>query len=420
MTRILALGGRARIIRKAAELGFEIVHIQKPSGFDPATVPYCDQVLLLDYQDIPLITAVVKALHDRAPLDRIVTQAEAGQLVAALLTDVLGLPGSGREVIDRMHDKLALRRLLNGIGLGPVAAEFCTSLESLRAFTAEHGAAVVKPLMGNGSLGVRLIRSTDEVDAAWHWLQALGIDTFLVEQLLDGPEFSVETFSVGGVHEVVAITGKVTGDGVVELGHVIPAPIPEAEAAQIREFVADVLSAIGLVDGPAHTEVILTSEGPRVVESHARRGGDSIPELVEIVRGVDLEKLAYEVAGGGLSLPLDTSTGDVAAAIHFIVAEPGTVEEVSGVEEAEAVPGVIRVDVSVSPGDVVHELRWSDDRCGSVMVTDVSPEAALEKARKVARSITVRTNRVPEQETATIRDLLAQVDEVLNPFEREV
>ncbi|MBV6701281.1 ATP-grasp domain-containing protein [Kitasatospora aureofaciens] len=416
-TRILVLGGKAGIVRKAAALGFEVVHVQKPSAFDPEVVPHCSQLLLVDYQDVPTVTALVRALHERQPVARVFTQAEAAQAVAGHLADALGLPGNGARTTRLLHDKPALRALLNAEGIGPVPTLTNPGREELRDFVKTHGAAVLKPTMGSGSLGVRKIGSVDEVDPAWAWREEFGLDEFMAEQLLVGEELSVETFSVGGRHRVVAVTGKDTGGGVVELGHVVPAQINAEELDAVRELVTAVLDAAGLVDGPAHTEMILTADGPRVVEAHSRRGGDRINDLVRLVHGVDLEEATYRLAAEADPLP-GTCPAEGAAAVRFLVAEPGLVTSVTGVEDAESAEGVVQVDVQVAVGDTVHELRWSEDRCGFVMVRAADAVTADRLAREAVARIRITTEPLAGTAggRATLGDLLGEVDEVLDPF----
>ncbi|MFB7558661.1 ATP-grasp domain-containing protein [Streptomyces brevispora] len=416
-TRVLVVGGKAGIVRKAAGLGFEVVHIQKPSAFDPDVVEHCAQLLLVDYQDVPTVTALVRVLHEQRPISRVFTQTEAAQAVVGHLTEALGLPGNSARTTRLLHDKPALRALLNERGIGPVRTLTGPAHAELRDFVKAHGAAVLKPTMGSGSLGVRVITSPDEVDGAWAWREEFGLTDFMVEELLVGDELSVESFSAAGAHTVVALTGKETGGGVVELGHVVPARIGDADLAAVRDMVVALLDAVGLVDGPAHTELILTADGPRVVESHSRRGGDRINDLVRLVHGVDLEESTYRLALEENPVPAGPAA-DGAAAIRFLVAEPGVVTSVSGVQEAEAADGVVQVDVQVAAGDTVHELRWSEDRCGYVVARGADTGTAVRRAREAAARIVIATEPAAggARPQATLGDLLEEVDEVLDPF----
>ncbi|MFG2572538.1 ATP-grasp domain-containing protein [Streptomyces sp. NPDC048481] len=416
-TRVLVVGGKAGIVRKAAALGLEVVHVQKPSAFDPDVVPYCAQLLLVDYQDVPTVTALVRALHEQRPFTRVFTQTEAAQAVAGHLTDTLGLPGNSERTTRLLHDKPALRALLNERGIGPVATLTRPSRAELRDFVKASGAAVLKPTMGSGSLGVRRIACVDEVDEAWAWREAFGLDDFMAEEWLVGAELSVETFSRAGSHTVVAVTGKETGQGVVELGHVVPAPLDDADRYAVEATVRALLDAVGFVDGPAHTELILTAAGPRVVESHSRRGGDRINDLVRLVHGVDLEEATYRLALDD-DPPALRRAPDGAAAIRFLVADPGTVTSVTGEAEAAAADGVVQVDVQVEPGDTVHELRWSEDRCGFVVVRAADPETAVRLAGETAARVVIATEPAAagRGRPVTLGALLDEVDEVLDPF----
>lgn len=350
---VLLLGGTAAGTRKAAACGLSVINIEKPALFEPAAAQHCIQTHLVDYQDVPSVSALVRFLHRKTPLTRIVSHTEAGPLIAGHLTTLLGIEGNSGTVTRLLHDKLAFRALLNGAGVGVVDAVPATSLAVLADFVARHGAAVVKPTMASGSLGVRKVRSTAEVDDTWRWLHRFGGAAFMAEELLEGVEVSVETFTVDGKHTVVAITGKDIGGGVVELGHVVPAVLSEDDAAAVSSFTVRLLDTVGLVEGVAHTEVIITADGPRAVESHNRCAGDQIVDLVNIVYGVDLEQLSYQLArpaGPGLLAP----SGTGAAAVRFLTPEPGRVERVDGVTYARALEGVVSVEVTAEPGQIVR------------------------------------------------------------------
>ncbi|WP_344045437.1 ATP-grasp domain-containing protein [Streptomyces thermoalcalitolerans] len=420
--RVLVIGDSIRLVSKAKSAGVDVVYMQKPSQFDPALIPYCRQLVLVDYQHVPSAVAMATALHRIAPITRIVTQTEAAQLVAGHLTDVLGIPGTSERCARLLHDKSAMRALLNEKGIGAVPYAVNPTQEQLRAFVAAHGASIVKPTKGSGSLGVRRIESVENVDEVWAWCQSFELGEFQVEKLLVGPELSVEAFSESGRHTIIAVTAKDTGGGTVELGHVIPAPLTEEQFDRIREVTVRLLDAVGLEDGPSHTEIILTAEGPRIVESHTRRGGDRINDLVRMVYGVDMEEAAYRLVGEGAPLDGHLHPARGAAAIRFLTAAPGVVTSVTGVDKAQAVDGVVEVSVSVEAGSVVPELRWSDDRCGHVIVHADDADTAARLARTAADHVSISTEPVTDDcsgaHTApdTLSSVLRPYDEVFDPF----
>ncbi|MFI9262187.1 ATP-grasp domain-containing protein [Streptomyces sioyaensis] len=413
--RVLVLGGTEMSTRTAAACGLTVVNIEKPGLFEPGAKAHCEQTHLVDYQNIDLVTILAQTLHQREPFTKVFSQTEAGPLVAGHLTTALGLQGNGADVTRLLHDKLALRTCLNARGIGNVAAEQGCSREMLRAFVARHGAAVVKPTMGSGSLGVRKVLSPAQVAETWDWLSSFGMDDFMVEELLVGAELSVETFSVAGRHSVVAITGKDNGDGVVALGHVVPAALSRQQKSAVVDMTLRMLDAVGLVEGPAHTELILTPEGPRIVESHNRCAGGHINELVNMVYGIDLEQLTYRLALPPEPLQV-TAPARGAAAVRFLVSPVGRVESVEGIEEARAVPGVVKVDVKVEPGQDARPLRWSEDRAGAVIARAESTEAANRSTRQAVDLIHIRTCPPEQLPSTTMTNVLASVNEVLDPF----
>ncbi|MEV7080279.1 ATP-grasp domain-containing protein [Streptomyces sp. NPDC093516] len=423
--RVLVIGDSIRLVSKAKSAGVDVAYLQKPSQFDPALIPHCEQLALVDYQDVPSAVAMATALHRIAPITRIITQTEAAQLVAGHLTDVLGIAGTSERCARLLHDKAAMRALLNERGIGPVPYAVDPTQAELRAFVASHGASIVKPTKGSGSLGVRRIETAEDVDAVWAWCQEFELGEFQVEKLLVGPELSVEAFSEAGRHTIIAVTAKETDGGTVELGHVTPAPLEGDQLDRIRELTVQLLDAVGLEDGPSHTEIILTDEGPRIVESHTRRGGDRINDLVRMVYGVDMEEAAYRLVGEGAPLDGLLHPARGAAAIRFLTAAPGVVTAVTGLEAARAADGVVEVSVSVEAGDTVPELRWSDDRCGHVIVRADDAGAAVRLARTVAAHISIETEPFkgdcPGSDAPdTLSSILRPYDEVFDPFHKGV
>lgn len=205
---------------------------------------------------------------------------ESTMLPAALEADALGLALNPPEAVRRLNDKAAMRALLAAHALSPMRSASTDTPTEVPALLRDFGyPAIVKPTRLQGSAGVRLVRTPDELRAWQQELQTFSYDgPVVVEEFLDGPEFSVETLSAAGVHQVVGITAKQVTDGdlFVETGQLFPAPLPAETAADMGELVTALLDAAGHRFGPAHTEIILTADGPRIVESQARLGGDRI------------------------------------------------------------------------------------------------------------------------------------------------
>jgi biotin carboxylase len=285
------------------------------------------------------------------------------------------------------------------------------SARDVREFVEAHGLPIiVKPIRESGSLGVFRIHDRADVEAVAERFRSLddgqwttkdlsspdSFEEFLMEEFLDGPEISVETLSFDGRHVVVAMTDKelVGPDGFVEIGHSQPSGVSAETLSEVTRLITDFLDAVGLRNGPAHTEVKLTSRGPRIVESHNRVGGDRINDLAEIAYGVDMERYALG-AGFGVLEPLTASPEPRGgAAVRFLTPKPGRVVEVTGVDAVRADPAFVDLQLDVEPGDVVPPLTWNEDKVGHVIARGATAAEAIANGKRLVAAIDVRTEPV--------------------------
>ncbi|MFJ8157357.1 ATP-grasp domain-containing protein [Streptomyces sp. NPDC094468] len=303
------------------------------------------------------------------------------------------------EAIRRLADKAAMRDLLARRGLSPVAFEAVPTRREVPDAVERIGRpAVVKPTALAGSRGVFLWREPRDRAEWTAVVDRYGHDgPFLVEEYLRGPEYSVETLSRDGVHQVVGITEKLLGPPplFVEVGHVHPAPLHEDRRRAVEDLTTAFLTACGYRFGPAHTEVIWTARGPRLVESQARLGGDRIPRLVELATGLDIEReifaaLAARSAAPGTAAALfGPPTATATAIVRFFTFPPGRVDDVQGLEKAASLPYVDELTLRLRPGDTVPAVLDSKSRHGHVVVHGASAEEARARCGEVLAAIEV-------------------------------
>ncbi|MCL6450557.1 MAG: ATP-grasp domain-containing protein [Acetobacteraceae bacterium] len=388
--RLLIVGGKRKPVERARALGLEVALVQKKASAG-AEVRAADYAFLFDYEDPALLSGLGRAIFGALPFSFALSFTEHGLVPAARLSEELGLYGNPLRTVMVLRDKWEMRQLLNRSGISPVAAAPGGCEADVRAFLAEVGGpALLKPVDGTASYGVVRVDGPGEAGAACRRLAALGVVRFIMEEFLEGPEVSVESFSAAGRHYIVAVTDKRILPNYVEIGHSIPSRLRGQEREAVCRLVREFLDAVGLVFGPAHTEVKLTARGPRIVESHNRAGGDKITDLVEIVYGVDFYTLSYQVLFGlgepGLET-LESRPARCGAAVRFFVAPPGTVVEVIGEDALKREPGVHTYELEAKVGDRVNEVRDSRDRLGHVIVTAETAEAASAVCDRLEREV---------------------------------
>jgi biotin carboxylase len=214
----------------------------------------------------------------------------------------------------------------------------------------------------------------------------------LVEELIDGPELTVNAVSVAGSFQPLTVTDRRLAQPPafgVALAHVWPSrhstePVVEAARAAV--------AALGIENGPSYTQIRLGPDGRAyVVEVAARVGGGHDAELCRAAVGVDLNDLAVSFALGEQIDPCGSEPQALpsvgGACIVFLVAPEGTLIETEGLEEAAAVDGVEWVRLYRGRGWRFAPLRRGADRAGAVLATGRDREEALARARRAAEAV---------------------------------
>ncbi|GIH25277.1 hypothetical protein Aph01nite_35870 [Acrocarpospora phusangensis] len=332
------------------------------------------QVVRADTADAAALATAVGA---QTPLAGITTTSDFYTIAATRLASAAGFPANPPQAVARCRDKSRTRRALTRAGLAqPLFAVVERIGDVAGALESVGLPCVVKPAEGSASEGVRLCETPAEASdhaalllRRTHNVRGQPIrPRVLIEQLLAGAEFSVETMGLGDDVVCLGITAKRLGPPpwFVETGHHFPAPLPAATRAILVDLTTRTLKALGLTLGPAHTEVRLTADGPVVVEVNPRLAGGLIPELVRRATGVDL--LAQQIAQACGRVPDLVPTLNRHAGIRFILApRTGRLRDASGIDVARRVPGVVNVHFSGEPGAPVAPARDGYGRLGHIM-----------------------------------------------------
>ncbi|MFE9766067.1 ATP-grasp domain-containing protein [Streptomyces sp. NPDC005808] len=372
---LVVVGANPTVAQAAAKLPGDVIHVQLPGApaFGRDTAKH-RTVLTVDFREGSAFLAFVDEVLRPLSPTAVVSLTESGLEPAAAAAESLGVKGVAREVVRVTRDKLAMRRVLERKAphLNPAFAPGDDSDAVARLF-AEHAPVVAKPVDGSGSTAVALLDSLVDLP------QDRRTAATLLEQFVGGLEFSVEALSTGGRHTFVGIAEKGTTGGFVEVSHMMPPPSLDARRQQLVErAVGELLDALGLTDGPSHTEVKVVGDKITVIETHNRLGGDGIADLVRLTSGIDWRRAAVGWAvGAGLRREEATAA---AAATVFFTAPPGRVSAVA--QQPSLTHGsIVEWDISVRPGDLVHPLRSSADRLG---VATLAAASAAECVTAVA------------------------------------
>ncbi|MCY0931110.1 MFS transporter [Streptomyces sp. H27-H1] len=391
MPTAVLLSPRDKMIAAAESLGLAVVVVDDPTQPRPPATgwPVIETVWTTSRDEL------VARLREFAFTGPVVCFGfgELGSGISAEVNQELGWPGNPPEALAAFKNKARLRALVGDRAGKPVAHVLGRTTAELAAGIERIGLpCVVKPVDGSGSAGVRLL--TDGQDASRFLREAEGAGPHLVEEYLIGAEFSVEAVSVAGRHRILAVTEKQTTGApqFVETGHTLPVRLPSEDAAAVAALVQATLDATGYRFGPSHTELMLTADGPRLIESHGRAGGDRISDMQQLALGEDVYALTM-AALFGLPLPAGREHPRVAG-IRYVTFDGTLPMPETSTELVASLPGVTEVHITVPAGRLPAPILKSGDRHGFVLaVADTRDEleARLECAVRTLTADAVAT-----------------------------
>lgn len=374
-------------ILKAKEMGLEVAVVD----YNPQAVgiAYADKYYNASTMDED---AVLAAAEDYKP-DGIMTLAtDMPMRGVAKAASALGLHGISYDTAVKATDKFDMIKAFKGHDVPSPWYYTVDSIEALMALERRLSyPCVMKPTDNAGSHGVVLARSFEELLDSFEYSHGCSRrGNVIIEEYISGPEISVEVMVVDGEVNVLQITDKLT-TGVpffVEMGHSQPTRFPADVRKSIRQVAAAACRAVGIDNGPAHVEMKVPARGPQMIELGARMGGDNITtHLVPLSTGIDMVKATIDVALG--NKPDITPTLECGSAIRYFIAPYGTIKSISGVEKAQAIPGVKQITFTKTVGDSSTPIQSSNDRIGFVIAQAATAAEAVKICKKAIAAVKI-------------------------------
>lgn len=394
MKKLMILGAsilQLPAIEKAKKMGLEVIAVD----MNPEAVGFTVEGVKKEVISTIDTEAVLVAAREHK-IDGIMTLAsDMPMRTVAAVAKELELVGVTEETALAATDKGIMRQRLQEFGVPvPEFYKVNTRDEYYQAINKLGVKCIVKPADNSGSRGVDLLSNLEdsqEIEKAYHYSKSFSRNgTIVVEEYMEGPEVSVETLSLAGKCHVIQITDKLTTGApyFVEMGHNQPSLLPKNIQQQIEKVAKMAVKALGIQNGPSHTEIKVTSEGPKIVEIGARLGGDNITtHLVPLSTGVDMVEACIRIALG--EIPDLESKFAKASAVRYFDLSSGLIEKIDGVEEAEQLEGIKQISIVHGIGENSVEIKSSVDRVGFVIAQAEEPQIAIERCENAMRIIKI-------------------------------
>ena len=356
-------------IEKAVEMGLKVVALD----YNPDSVGFrvpgviCENISTVD------IEGAIRAA-EFYQIDGVMTLATDRPIrTVAAVAKKFGLVGVSEDTAIKATDKAVMRECLAENHV-PIPRFVCVNNEQdyLKFVTHIRKPFVIKPVDSSGSRGILKVDNFSEYSvlqkAFQHAKHYSNSGDIILEEYMSGPEVSVETIAVDGQISIVQITDKLTTGApyFVEIGHTQPSGLDAMTIEKIKEVAIAANKAIGITNGPSHTEIIVTRDGPKIVEIGARLGGDCITtHLVPLSTGIDMVEACIRIALG--EKPILHQTISKGSAIRYFYQKRGTVKTIDGINEAGRIPGVRQIRIVHGVGEPVTEIIDSASRMGFVI-----------------------------------------------------
>ena len=305
------------LILKAKSLGYEThVFAWQDGSIGEKTADYFYPISIVEKDEI---LEKCKEIG----IDAIATIAsDLATLTVNYVAEKLGLPGNSLECTKKSTNKYEMRKAFKEAGVATPGFEIVSSPKDIEKLNDMEYPLIVKPTDRSGSRAITKIYKKEELEEA---ISKAIENSFekkaIVEEYIEGNEFSAEGITYNGEHKFLTITRKATTGAphFIETGHIEPAGLSKDMEEKIYNELTKALTALQITNSATHSEFKITPNGDiRIIEIGARMGGDCIgSDLVQISTGYDFVKMVIDVAMGNKP-SFEKVTEPKVAAIKFI------------------------------------------------------------------------------------------------------
>jgi hypothetical protein len=364
-----------------------------------------------DFADPDRMLATAAEVAAKRQIDGVITTYEQYVLPAAKIAHHLHLPGLPLAAARACTDK-ALMRELFAAAPEKISPDFTVadSDEAMRTFAATHAfPLIIKPANLSKSLLVSKCNNIEELIEVYARTQGRMAAVYakyaphttpklIVEEFLEGRVYSVDAFvdSRGMPHVLDAVVDYQTGyevgyDDNFHYSRLLPSKLPPKQTEAIRHTAALGCRALGMKNTPAHVEIIMTKDGPRIVEIGARSGGYR-ERMHMLANGLDVTRNTLALAFGQQP-DIHLTKHDAVGVFELFPKRPGIFTGIKNEAALRALPSLFYLSQKVKKGDFVGKSSDGFKMCAIVILHHAD-------ALQFARDRAFLDNKVAVQTTA--------------------
>ena len=367
--KLMVLGTNEALLNRAVEMGYEV----HAFGLNPPDEKKTSkEKVIFHKQDILDYDSLWDACQRLKPQGVVSVCSELAMHPMHYLLRKMSIPCNSEETERATTDKYLMRKIMRDVGLDTPRFTLITpqSLEQeikeqIRGFCYP---LIVKPVDMSASRGVIKVESAADLTSAISYsLKWSKSKRCILEEFVEGPEYSGECVAYRGEYTLLAITKKMTTGAphFVETSHRQPSGLGELLTNKVKMTLFKAFKALNIEYGAIHPEFRITQDGRILfMEIATRMGGDHIgTELTPLSSGYDFLGMVIDICCGKapnikrLHLPQD-------AEVRYIITQ-NDIDQLSRYKSDSSICIVRESEI----GPIPESVNKSSDRAGYYILT---------------------------------------------------
>jgi len=298
MRKIFILGGsdlQLDLILEAKKMFFYTIVLDMNAECIGAK--WCDEFLPINIADKEKVLQKAKEYK----IDMILTSAtELGNITACWVGERLKLNTNSYQTALNTTNKVLMKKIMTKYNILTAKYEIVYD----NNFNWNSFPCIVKPSDSSAARGVSYCQNREEIKQAIKEVAQYSNDSkILIEEYIDGVQYSVETISCNSEHQIIAINNEFIHDlpNILEISHTIPAQIDEKTKGLIKDIIPMILDVFSIKYGAGHIEIRVTEDNNIYLIELASRTGGWRTEMINLAYGINYSQLLLLASLNNLS-----------------------------------------------------------------------------------------------------------------------
>jgi biotin carboxylase len=359
---------------------------------------YADDFIHVNIYNSDETLIAVKEYTSKNKIDGVITIAADNPLSVSKVANHLNLEAPSVRVSSICSDKVHMKDVfrMNNVPI-PWYKGVRLKSEIIEVLRTRPGEYVLKPADSRGSRGVIRLSDISKCGDAWEFSRNYSTSgQLIIEEWLEGDQLSSESIVWEGASHLAGLADRNYNrldelhPFIVEDGGETPSKYSPNINDDIDTLMTDAAKAIGLKNGVIKGDIVLTDNGPYVIEVAPRlSGGYFSTDTIPLVYGYSIINQLISIALGEMpTLPLSPLKVNSYQANRFIFLKPGKIESIEhqNIFDEE----IVFNQLSVNVGDMILQVDNHTKRAGMVMAVSDSSKSAIEKCEREINRIKIK------------------------------